>query len=158
MPLIFKAIPTKDARNAQNDKPDANGQIPERVISDGEGNPCRHCLTEIPKGAPMLILGYRPFPTLQPYAEVGPIFLCANKCERHEETGTLPKLFWNSKQMLIRGYSKDDRIVYGSGAVVKISDLVDAIKSGFTNPKIKYFHMRSASNNCFQAKVSNRAI
>ena len=75
MPLNFAAIPTPDARNAQSGKPDANGQRPERAISDGNGNPCRHCLTDIPKGAQMLILGYRPFPTAQPYAELSPIFL-----------------------------------------------------------------------------------
>ncbi len=154
MPLQFQAIPTKDARAAQDGKPDANGLIPERVISDGNGNPCRHCWSEIPKDSPMLILGYRPFPALQPYAEVGPIFLCANKCERHAESDTLPELFSNYEQMLVRGYGEDNRIVYGSGAVTKITDIASAIKAGFENPKIKYFHMRSASNNCYHAKVT----
>ena len=29
---------------------DANGQLPERHISDGNGTPCRHCLAMIAKG------------------------------------------------------------------------------------------------------------
>lgn len=157
MPLHFEAIPTSAARNAQNGHPDDNGQIPEKVISDGNGNPCRHCLCEIPKGAEMLILGYRPFPTPQPYAEVGPIFLCANECTRHEETHEIPKLFDNYNQMLVRGYGADNRIIYGSGSVVKVEDIPTFIEEGFDNPAINYFHMRSASNNCYHVKVTKTA-
>ena len=154
MPLNFAAIPTPDARNAQSGKPDANGQRPERAISDGNGNPCRHCLTDIPKGAQMLILGYRPFPTAQPYAELGPIFLCADKCERHKDSATLPDMLKNTESYLIRGYDAQDRIVYGSGQVTKTAQIELAIKNGFSNSTIDYYHMRSASNNCFQAKVT----
>ena len=63
--LIFKAMPTEIARQYQAGTLDDNGQLPERVISDGDGVPCRHCLQEVPKGEAYLILGYRPFPTLQ---------------------------------------------------------------------------------------------
>lgn len=156
MPLNFEAIPTKDARNAQNGKPDANGQIPERVISDGEGNPCRHCLSDIPKGAPMLILAYRPFPSKQPYAELGPIFLCAKRCERREDSHTLPSMLKNNAELLLRGYDALDRIVYGTGKVTKTNQIENILNIGFTNPEICYYHLRSASNNCFQAKVTCR--
>lgn len=78
--ITFTAIPTEIARAYQAGGPDANGQPPERHISDGGGNPCRHCLGLIPKGAKMLVLAHRPFPNPQPYAEIGPIFLCASSC------------------------------------------------------------------------------
>ena len=84
MNLSFHAMPTKHARALQNGGADANGQIPERAISDGDGNPCRHCLNDIPKGARMLIFAYRPFPAPQPYAEIGPVFLCADTCVAHD--------------------------------------------------------------------------
>ena len=54
---------------------DAYGNPAERTISDGEGNPCRHCLGFVPKGEEMLILAHRPFGAVQPYAETGPIFV-----------------------------------------------------------------------------------
>ena len=57
--------------------PDAYGLPAERVVSDGEGNPCRSWLDHVPEGAGMLILAARPFPAMQPYAETGPILLCA---------------------------------------------------------------------------------
>ncbi len=50
------------------------------AVSDGHGNPCRSCLADIRAGAAMLIVAARPFPALQPYAETGPIFLCAADC------------------------------------------------------------------------------
>ena len=52
------------------------------MVSDGGDNPCRHCLREIEKGKDMLVLTHRPFGNVQPYAESGPIFLCAEACER----------------------------------------------------------------------------
>ena len=154
MTLNFEAIPTSDTRNAQNGNPDANGQLPEHSISDGNGNPCRHCLTDIPEGEPMLILGYRPFLAPQPYAEVGPIFLCAKTCERHSNSKTLPNLFKTNKELLIRGYDDQDRIIYGTGQVTSLNQIESAITDGFKNEEIDYYHLRSASNNCFQIKVT----
>ena len=77
----FVAIPTEIARHYQAGGVDSYGLLPERKVSDGGGNPCRHCLRMIPEGAGMLVLAHRPFGTLQPYAETGPIFLCADACE-----------------------------------------------------------------------------
>jgi Protein of unknown function (DUF1203) len=77
----YKAIPTDVVRAYQAGGLDANGQVPEQVVAAGGNNPCRHCLTMIPEGAGMLVLAHRPFPNLQPYAEVGPLFLCAEPCE-----------------------------------------------------------------------------
>ena len=59
---------------------DAYGKSPERMRSDGTA-PYRCCLKLIEAGSDMLVLAYRPFEELQPYAETGPVFLCANDCE-----------------------------------------------------------------------------
>ena len=44
MTIRFTPIPTKTVRAYQAGGPDANGQAPEHHVSDGDGNPCRHCL------------------------------------------------------------------------------------------------------------------
>ena len=62
MPILFTPIATETARRYQAGGKDANGQRPEQALSDGDGNPCRHCLRFIPKGRGMLILSRRPFP------------------------------------------------------------------------------------------------
>ena len=62
---------------------DSNGQPALLRVAEGIGNPCRHCLRLIPSGQGKLVLAYRPFPGLQPYAETGPIFLHVDPCARY---------------------------------------------------------------------------
>ena len=69
--MRFSPIRTDVIRAYQSGRPDANGQVPERQISGGDGNPCGQCLQMIPMGAEMLVLAHRPFPAPQPYAELG---------------------------------------------------------------------------------------
>ena len=152
--ITFSAIPTEIARAYQAGGPDANGQPPERHISDGGGNPCRHCLGLIPKGAAMLVLAHRPFPSPQPYAEIGPIFLCADLCTAGGGAG-LPHML-ESPDYIIRGYGADHRIVYGSGAVVATAQIATQAAQRFADPAIAYLHLRSARNNCFQCRIDRQ--
>ena len=151
MPKVI-ALPTEIARAYQAGAPDAHGQPPERATSDGSGNPCRHCLRYIPEGAEMLILAHRPFPSAQPYAETGPLFLCADPCTRHAGT-EMPEVFTRSPDYLIKGYSDSDRIVYGTGIVITKDRMMDQAAEILSDPRVAYVHIRSARNNCYQARV-----
>lgn len=151
--LRFQALPTETVERYRAGGADANGLPPERHASAGEGYPCRHCLREIGAGNPFLILAHRPFPAPQPYAEVGPIFLCARACERHAESDEVPAMFLAWERLLLRGYGKDDRIVYGTGKVVATAELGDYARQLLARPDIAYVHVRSASNNCYQARI-----
>lgn len=132
---------------------DANLQKPQILISDGTGNPCRHCLTEIAKGKSMLVLSHRPFENINPYAEIGPVFLCADACSRHPDSNDLPLMFTTWEQTLIRGYNTEGRIVYGSGSVIPMSDVKQHAVTLFEDDKIVFLHMRSASYNCYQCRI-----
>lgn len=151
MPTIT-AMPTALVRQLQNGGADAHDQTPERAVSDGGGNPCRHCLRYIPEGAGMLILAHRPFPQAQPYAETGPIFLCAEACDRHQGEA-MPEVFTRSPDYLIKGYGADDRIVYGTGVVIEGARMMAQAKQIFADERVRYIHIRSARNNCYQARI-----
>jgi len=153
MDIVFKALPTKTVREFQAGGLDANNEKPESVKSDGSGNPCRHCLTEIPESEEMLILSYRPFDKINPYAETGPIFLCASQCKRHAESNALPAMFKEWEKILIRGYNNEDRIVYGSGSVIEMSKVEATARQIFKDKQVAYIHMRSASYNCYQGQI-----
>jgi len=153
MPIRFVALPTDAVRALQRGGDDAYGFVPEQRISDGDGVPCRHCLRTVEAGKPFLVLAYRPFPALQPYAETGPIFLCAEECDRAEETGSLPELFLPTPDYIVRGYGPDDRIVYGTGAVVPTRQIVDRAHELLLRDDIAYLHVRSARNNCYQCRI-----
>jgi len=152
MTAFFTAIPTETARALQSGGADAYGMAPERRISDGGGVPCRHCLRIVPEGAAYLVLAYRPFAALQPHAETGPVFLCADPCNAPLPGPELPPIL-DSPGYVLRGYGSDDRIVYGTGRVVPTFYLTAAAEALLAMPGVEYGHVRSASNNCFQVAV-----
>ena len=152
MSIRFIALDTPVVRALQAGGPDANGQIPERDISPGDGIPCRHCLQPVAKGEPFLILSHRPFPAPQPYAEQGPIFLHAEPCSRHAAVADIPKML-ASPRYIVRGYAANDRIVYGTGQIVATPEIPFAAEKMFEQPRIAYIHVRSASNNCYQCRI-----
>jgi hypothetical protein len=153
MKIEFSALTAPAAEYYRSDQHDANGQPPEHHISDGGGNPCRHCLNDIPAGKPMLVLSHRPFKSTQPYSEIGPIFLCANACPRHPNGSNLPPVIASRDQVLIRGYDEFDRIVGGSGHLINTPQLIEHCLNLFEQSHIAYIHLRSAANGCYQCCV-----
>lgn len=152
--LLYQALPTDRVRVLQRGGLDAYGFQPEVHISDGVDVPCRHCLTEIPAGEAYLILAYCPFPDLQPYAETGPIFLHQSECARHSDATKLPSMFLGWDRLLMRGYGRDHRIVNGTGKVLPTAQIDQQATFLLAEGRVRYLHLRSASNNCFQARIS----
>ncbi len=150
--MHFTALPTDLVRAYQKGDPDANSMAPEHSVSDGVGNPCRHCLRNIPKDAGMLILAHRPFANLHAYAETGPIFLCADECAQGGGAD-VPPVLTTSPTYLIKGYSADERIVYGSGKIVAQADIISFAADTLADPHIAYLHVRSATNNCYMLRI-----
>ena len=147
----FVPIPTEIVRAYQADGVDSYGLFPERRVSEGGGNPCRHCLRMIPEGAAMLVLAHRPFASLQPYAETGPIFLCADPCEAGGGA-QMPEILASS-DYIVRGYGADERIVYGTGGVVETGRIPARAAELLARADVEFVHVRSARNNCFQLRV-----
>ncbi len=150
--LRYTAIPTDIARAYQAGRPDVFDHPPERATSDGGANPCRHCLKHVPAGADMLILAHKPFPGTHAYTEIGPIFLCADPCTTG--TGdTVPEILTTSPDYLVRGYATDDRIVYGTGAVIQAETLPARSAEILSRSDVAYLHVRSARNTCYQLRI-----
>jgi hypothetical protein len=150
--MKFIALDSEKVRRLRNAALDAYGQPPEVSVSDGNGNPCRHCLAEIERGKPMLILAHRPFDSLQPYAETGPIFLCGEDCTRYPQTAGVPALYQHS-EMLIRGYDHGERIIYGSGKVINMGSIHTEAERLFADPELAFIHARSSTNNCYHFRI-----
>lgn len=149
--MRFVAIPTDVVAAYRAGAPDANGQVPERQVAVGAGNPCRHCLGLIAEGAEILVLAHRPFPAPQPYAEIGPIFLCAAPCTAGG--GEAVPAMLASPEYIVRGYGAEDRIVYGTGGVVATGAIVARAAELFADPQVRYLHVRSARNTCYQCRI-----
>ena len=104
----------------------------------------------------MLVLAHRPFPAPQPYAEVGPIFLCADACEAGGGEA-LPEML-ASPDYIVRGYGADDRIVYGTGGVVATGAIPARAAALLADARVAYVHVRSARNNCYQLRIDARLL
>lgn len=152
MTFSISGLATDAVRALQAGGLDVYGNLPEVRISDGNGAPCRHCLKDIAAGEQYLVVAYRPFVTLQPYAETGPIFLHSRKCAQAKLAGQLPDIL-SSPDYIVRGYDASEQIVYGTGGVIATSVIPNRIAELLDNTSISFVHVRSARNNCFQCRV-----
>lgn len=153
MPLRYIPLPTAVAARARQGAPDVNGQPAERMAAaEGSGTPCRHCLSQVPAGRPYLLLAHRPFEGLHPYAESGPIFLCAEDCPPGGGDA-LPDAMLEAPAYILRGYSADERIVGGTGAVVPTDQIPARAEALLAREDVAFVHLRSASNNCYFLRI-----
>ncbi|HEV7319357.1 MAG TPA: DUF1203 domain-containing protein [Ensifer sp.] len=152
MSLRYIPVSSEEARRLRQGGSDAYGNAPERHISDGDGVPCRHCLGYVDAGEPYLIFAFRPFASLQPYAETGPVFMHAEECPMHDGA-SLPQILNSRANYLLRGYSEDERIVYGSGDVVDREEVEARAKALLARPDVASVHVRSTKYNCYQCRI-----
>ena len=151
MKLRVRGIPTDEVNQIRRGGPDANGQPALLRVAEGLANPCRHCVRLIAEGDKKLVLAYRPFDALQPYAETGPIFLHKDPCERYENE-VLPAWFDHLDPAIVRGYGEDHWIRYDTGDVVPGRELTAACRAILSDATVAYVHIRSKYN-CFQCRV-----
>ncbi len=151
--LRTSGLPTDIVRKLQHGGLDSNGQKPEIHVSDGDGVPCRHCLKYVKAGVEYLILAHRPFKSVQPYAEMGPIFLHVKECAAYSPDEGIPAVFTANPDYILRGYDVDERIVYGTGEVTPAAEIGRKASELLANSKVKFVHVRSSTNNCYTARI-----
>jgi hypothetical protein len=154
MNLRIQGISTDWCEQIWRGGTDANGQQALVRIVEGPANPCRHCLKLIPEGAEKLVLAYRPFDALQPYAETGPIFLHAKQCDRYDNA-LVPPWFEYLDPAIVRGYGEDHWIRYDTGNAFRGREITQACETILGDLTIAYVHVRSKFN-CFQCRVDRR--
>ena len=151
MKLRIRGISTGDCARIWSGGVDANGHPALTRAAEGPANPCRHCLRLIREGDSKLVLAYRPFDTLHPYAETGPIFLHATPCDRYESEA-VPAWFDYLEPAIVRGYGQDHWIRYDTANVVRGKEITRACETILKDVGVAYVHVRSKYN-CFQCRV-----
>ena len=151
MQIEFHALPKHAVAAIRQSGTDHLGLPVEQCAPDAEGFLCRHCLSTIGPDQPYLTLAYRPFETLNPYSETGPLFLCTD-CEQAAPTAQAPAVL-NAPNYLIKGYTADERIRYGTGVIVPNAELATRARAILADPEIAFVDVRSAANNCFQCRI-----
>ncbi len=149
--LAVRGIASEEVDRIRRGGADANGQRALARAAEGVANPCRHCLGLIAEGETKLVLAYRPFEALQPYAETGPIFLHEAPCQRYESDAP-PPWFDFLDPAIVRGYGPDHWIRYDTGRVVRGTEIARACREILADETVSYVHVRSKYN-CFQCRV-----
>ncbi|GAA6179353.1 MULTISPECIES: DUF1203 domain-containing protein [unclassified Shimia] len=151
MTIQFQPLPFASVTSIRDSGLDSYANPVELAVSDGDGIPCRNCLKITPKGQRFLILAHRPFEGQNAYTETGPIFLCES-CAPAVPSQNLPAIL-TAPSYIVRGYSADERIVYGTGQVTPTSDIAAYAESLLAREGIAFVDVRSASNNCFLCRI-----
>ena len=150
MTIAFHALPTETVAAIRDTGIDAYGNPVERHHAAGGTWPCRHCLGQTSDD--YLILAHRPFDEVNPFAETGPIFLCADKCAWHVENAEVPAAL-NSPAYIICAYMADERILYGTGKVTPTGEIAACAESLLRDPDVAFVDAQSAANNCYQCRI-----
>lgn len=155
MQISFEPMSKTAANHFRNGGADSYGNAPERAVSDGKGVPCRRCMEMVAAGQPYLVLAWRPFSQLHAYAETGPVFVHADACAPQATHDDLPG-FIESPDYILRAYDASERIIYGTGGVVKRADIRARLEQLLADPGVDAVHIRSSRNNCYHCKAVRR--
>ncbi|HKC23687.1 MAG TPA: DUF1203 domain-containing protein [Thermoanaerobaculia bacterium] len=128
---------------------DAAGR-PVLVRTDGERHQCRACLELTEPGEAVLLLSHRPFPSEQPYAETGPIFIHERPCVPSSGGASYPAEF-PRHHVVLRAYSESDEIV--DAELVGEARVEDVIARLLARREIAYLHARNDGYGCYMFRV-----
>ena len=128
------------------------GQPAEEWVS-GEGRlPCRHCLGEVPVGRKALLLSYGPFSGDGPYAERGPVFLCADDCQPFAAIVAMPEIVVG-RLVNIRAYDRGEAMLYRHSQVAAGGEAAMIVQRLLEDLEVDKVHIRTARNGCFLCAV-----
>lgn len=114
--------------------------------------PLRCCLRSAREGERIALISYSPFTHRSPWAEVGPVYVHADKCEGYESGELPPEL--RAGPRILRSYHADgaldyDDIVYVPGG----EDIEPALRDLLARPRVAAVHVRASMTQCFTYEV-----
>jgi hypothetical protein len=129
---------------------EAGNPLDVRIDQDG-GAPLRCCLRETRPGERLLLITYTPPGTAGAYAERGPVFVHAERCDGYLTPHEYPPEFAHRSQV-VRAYDGLGRIVGGvlagdgRQAQAVISELL-------ARPEVELVHLRNVGYGCYNCAV-----
>ena len=142
---------------------DDAGAPPRLVTDDAGGSPLRCCLRRSAPGERIALVSYAPLRRWAretgadpgPYDEVGPVFICRERCAGWAGRG-FPAELAGSPRML-RAYAADGRILYGRlMAADETSDetaVIRVMREVLADPRAALVHARAVEFGCFTFEV-----
>jgi hypothetical protein len=117
------------------------------------GSPLRCCLRPAEAGERLVLIAYRPFRRPGPYAEVGPVFVHADRCAGYTEPERYPTGYRSWNTMVFRPYHFDGRMAYPALAMVDGPAAEQAIATMFADPTVEMIHARNVYAGCYMFAI-----
>jgi len=149
--LRYAGIPEQVANEARETLKDRFGHDL-RVVS--ETAPCRVCLRIPEEPENLILLSYQPLADTGPYAEIGPVFVHADRCEPYASTDAFPKDFAR-RCLVLRAYGHDGRIV--DALVAQPGEAPQKAAELLSCDDVAEIHVRHESYTCFDFKIVRAA-
>jgi hypothetical protein len=145
--LRYVPIPEAIALEARRTRKDRFGH--DLRVTTNEA-PCRLCL-RISRGPERLILfSYQPLPDSGPYAEIGPIFVHAHRCEPYDDFESFPQDF-AGRRLVLRAYGHDGQIV--DALVAEAGAAPQRAAALLSDGDVAEVHVRHESYTCYDFKI-----
>ena len=149
--LVFEPIPAAELDRIRAAGHDEAGNPLAAEVDAAGGSPLRCCLRETRPGECVLPIAYTPPGTAGPYAERGPVFIHANRCDGYRTPDQYPPELTH-RQQVARAYDRDGRIANG----VLVSDGRQAeavIRELLSQPHIAFVQLRNVGYGCYNFSV-----
>jgi Protein of unknown function (DUF1203) len=151
MNFEYVAIPAAELdaiRVAGRDE--AGSELTAQTDEEG-GSPLRCCLRTAMPGESMLLIAYTPPGTAGAYAERGPVFIHAERCDGYLTPDTYPPDLSN-RQQVVRAYDNQGRIATGV-LVADGTHAEKAIAELLDRPDVDLVHLRNVGYGCYNFAV-----
>lgn len=152
-PFRISAIPAQILDRIRAARKDDFGNPLEEFVNEEGGSPLRCCLRPAAPGDRLVLIAYRPFRRPGPYAEVGPVFVHAERCAGYTEPSRYPAGYRDWAAMIFRPYHKDGRMAYPAITMVEGPRAEQAIDEIFADPTIEMIHSRNVYAGCYMFAI-----
>jgi len=149
--LAFEPIPAAQLDAIRAAGRDEAGNLLEVRVLEDSGAPLRCCLREARAGERVLLIAYTPPGTAGAYAERGPVFVHAERCEGYPTPAQYPPGLAH-RQQVVRAYDRQGRIADG----VLVADGQQAqgvIAELLARPEVELVHLRNVGYGCYNFAV-----
>ena len=118
---------------------------------DEGGTPLRCCLREAAPGERVVLMAYRPAARGGTYAEVGPLFVHADRCTGYLDETAYPEGF-RSRRQLFRAYDAEG--LPTSSQIVEPDEVDAVIAELLARTEVDVIHSRNVLAGCYMFAVN----
>ena len=145
------AIPTETATEVRETRKAPRYGFPVHTELSDDQAPCRHCLQLTQPGVDQRILfTYDCFDRVESLPLPGPVYIHAHSCERYDEAAGFPEQI-RPRPITFNAYAEGRKLL--GQRYVEDGHVDDAIEELFSNPQVRYLHVRSTPAGCYTFRI-----